>query len=149
MAEDQVPLFKATRTVVPDLYEEMAKRRQVEKLHVLFKDTEDKKRRQEPFLHHPDFAYTAAFINNLELSGLHVDKGTGLAALANLLGIQREQVMALGDGANDVPMLSWAGLGVAMENAVPAAKEAADALTQDNDSDGAALAICKWVLGEG
>jgi len=146
MTFDQAPLFRATRTVVPDLYAHMNELRQVEKLHVIFKDVADKESRQEPFLHSPDFAYTAAFVNNLELSGPQVDKGTGLKALASYLGVKQEEVMAIGDGANDAPMLSWAGLGVAMENAVPAAKEAADVLTESNDADGAAKAICKWAL---
>ncbi len=146
MPKDQIPMFRATRTVVDDLYVEMKKLKQVEKLHVIFRDVPDKLNRQEPFLHDPNFAYTAAFINNLELSGPQVDKGTGLSALASILDIAPEHVMTLGDGANDVPMLSWAGLGVAMANAVPEAKKVADVLTDTNDEDGAAKAILKWAL---
>lgn len=144
MIPDQVAMFKATRTVVQDLYETIRQKGDGEKLHIIFKDVEDKKNRQAPFLNHPDFAYTAAFINNLELSDKTVSKATGLSALADRLGIAPSEVMALGDGANDAEMLSWAGLGVAMANAVPEAKEAADILTLSNDEDGAALAIEKY-----
>lgn len=144
MIPDQIPMFKATRTVVSDLCATIREKGAGEKLHIIFKDVKDKQNRQEPFLHHPDFAYTAAFVNNLELSDKTVHKATGLAALAEKLGIDKSEVMALGDGANDATMLSWAGLGVAMENAVPEAKKAADVLTLSNDEDGAALAIEKY-----
>ncbi len=146
MPEDLIPMFKATRTVVPDLYETIRTLGAAEKLHVIFKDVPDKHQRQTPFLHHPDFAYTAAFINNLELPGKSVNKATGLQALADHLGIHQSEIMAIGDGANDACMLSWAGLGVAVANAVPEAKEAADVLTLSNDEDGAAVAIEKYCL---
>lgn len=54
-----------------------------------------------------------------------VSKGNALIELARILGVERENVMALGDNYNDVPMLRWAGIGVAVSNAVDAAKEAA------------------------
>lgn len=148
MAPDQVPMFKATRTVVPDLYAVIRDMGCAEKLHILFRDADDKQKRQEPFLHHPAFAYTNAFVNNLELCSPKVSKASGLAALAQHLGIERENVMTLGDGANDAAMLRWAGLGVAMENAVEEAKAAADCVTLSNDADGAALAISKVLRGE-
>ena len=149
MPLDQIPMFKSTRTVVSDLYGEMKRIGQVEKLHLLFKSVEDKKNRQDIFLNHPEFAYTAAFVSNLELCAKNVDKGTALMALADILGIDRNETMAIGDGQNDVPMLKWAGIGVAMENAVPETKAAADVTTSDNDSDGAAAAIRKWAFNEG
>ena len=49
-----------------------------------------------------------------------VHKATGLSKLIEYLGIDRNQVMACGDEANDLSMIEWAGLGVAMQNAVPA-----------------------------
>lgn len=52
-----------------------------------------------------------------------VDKGTALMWLADSLGIRREQVMACGDGYNDITMISEAGIGVAMENAQEPAKK--------------------------
>lgn len=144
LLSDQLPMFKETRQVVPDLYETIREKGAGEKLHIIFKDVKDKENRQKPFLHHPDFAYTAAFRNNLELSDKTVHKATGLAALTQQLGIDPTEVMTLGDGSNDATMLSWAGLGVAMENAVPEAKSAADVITLSNDEDGAAAAIEKY-----
>lgn len=144
MPHDQLPMFKETRRVVPSVYEAIRGMGNAEKLHIIFKDVEDKEKRQSVFLNHPAFAYTAAFTNNLELSDKTVHKASGLSALCEKLGIEQREVMALGDGANDASMLSWAGLGVAVANAVPLAKEAADVLTLSNDEDGAATAIEKY-----
>ena len=82
----------------------------------------------------------------LEITPLMVDKGTALMWLADSLGIRREQVMACGDGYNDITMISEAGLGVAMENAQEPAKNAADFVTLSNDDNGVAAAIKKFAL---
>ncbi|MBE7035271.1 MAG: HAD family phosphatase [Ruminococcaceae bacterium] len=148
MPPDQVPLFQATRTVVPSLYDFAKERGGVEKLHLVFHDVPDKEKRQHIFLGNPDFSYTSAYVNNLELCSNKVNKATGLAALIEHLGIAPEEVMALGDGANDASMLQFAGLGVAVSNAVPEAKEAADVITLSNDEDGAAIAIQKYALNQ-
>lgn len=66
--------------------------------------------------------------------------------LARSLGIPAEQVLAIGDSDNDVALLRWAGVGIAMGNASPAAKEAADGVTSSNLRDGAAEAMERWVL---
>ena len=146
LPKDQIPMFQATRTVVSDLSRTISLKGNGEKLHIVFKNDEDKKERQLPFLNHPDFAYTAAFTNNLELSNKDVNKATGLAALTEILGIDRKEIMTIGDGSNDSCMLEWAGLGVAVANAVCEAKQAADVITLSNDEDGAALAIEKYCL---
>ena len=54
--------------------------------------------------------------------------------------------MAIGDNANDVDMLRWAGLGVAMANAAPAALAAADTITEHQDADGVAKAIHTMIM---
>ena len=144
MPPDQVPMFKSTRTVVSDLYTFMKEKGAIEKMHLVFHSPTHKKEQQNVFLNHPDFSYTAAYINNLELCSKKVDKAAGLQALTEALKIDRDEIMAIGDGANDACMLRWAGLGVAMSNAVPLAKEAADVETLSNDEDGAALAIKKY-----
>ena len=52
-----------------------------------------------------------------------------------------------GDGENDIPMIKAAGIGVAMENALDTVKEAADTITLNNDEDGVAAAIRKFIFG--
>lgn len=77
-----------------------------------------------------------------------IEKGAALERLLSQLGLVREQLMACGDGLNDMPMLRYAGLGVAMANAQPEAKQAADAVTLSNDEDGVAAAVEKYLLNE-
>ena len=86
---------------------------------------------------------------NLDISNPGVSKGKAILELGRILGIDREQIMALGDAENDKEMMEYAGLGVAMANAVEETKAAADFVTLDNDHDGFAYAIEKFVLGEG
>lgn len=75
-----------------------------------------------------------------------VNKATGLKALAERLGISTENVMAIGDENNDIEMIQYAGLGVAMGNAANHIKELADVTTTTNAEDGVATAIRRYVL---
>ena len=65
----------------------------------------------------------------------------------NLTTHSEEETMAFGDGENDIPMIKAAGIGVAMENALDTVKEAADTITLNNDEDGVAAAIRKFIFG--
>ena len=67
--------------------------------------------------------------------------------LARRMQIPAEQTMAIGDDDSDAPLLLWAGIGVAMGNATPAAKAAADMITSSNFRDGVAEALEQWLLG--
>ena len=75
-----------------------------------------------------------------------VTKGSGLAWLADYFHIERIDVMAMGDNDNDVPMIEWAGVGVAPGNASQAAKAVADWISPSVAEDGAAIAIEKFIL---
>ena len=66
--------------------------------------------------------------NLVEVTDLHVSKGSALAWLADHLGIDQSETMAIGDHDNDASMMHWAGLGVAMGQASPAAQAAADVI---------------------
>ncbi len=75
-------------------------------------------------------------------------KSNALAFLCESFGIGREEVMAIGD--NDIDMLSWAGFGVAMQNALLRVKEAAAWVTEkSNDGDGVAEVIERFILHAG
>ncbi len=82
----------------------------------------------------------------LEILPQGVDKARCLRLLVSRLGIGREEVMACGDGFNDVGMIQYAGLGVAMANAQQAVKDVADYVTLSNVEDGVAAAVEKFVL---
>jgi Cof subfamily protein (haloacid dehalogenase superfamily) len=95
-------------------------------------------------------AVTVTFSTNhglLELSAPGVTKGTGLAAVAQRLGVRPEDIVAFGDMPNDLPMLTCAGHGVAMANAHPVVLDAADEVTAPNTEDGVALVLERWFAG--
>ncbi|MCW5851888.1 MAG: HAD family phosphatase [Anaerolineae bacterium] len=76
-----------------------------------------------------------------------VSKGTALAWLARRLGIPQANVMAIGDNDNDITMVEWAGVGVAMGNGSPAVKAVADWVAPPVVEDGVAAALERFVLG--
>ncbi|MBS6179614.1 Cof-type HAD-IIB family hydrolase [[Clostridium] innocuum] len=80
----------------------------------------------------------------LELMPLGITKGSGLQALVNMLGISMRDVMAFGDGENDIEMLQAAGIGIAMGNAMAEVKAAADEETDSNNDEGIFKALQKY-----
>ncbi len=82
----------------------------------------------------------------VEVSAPGVDKATTLALLCDERGIAPERVVAFGDARNDLPMLAWAGTGVAMGDAHPTVIEAADHVTGTNAEDGVATWLEQNVL---
>ena len=80
----------------------------------------------------------------LEVTPKNVDKAYCLARLLDILKIPREAMVCCGDGFNDVTMIQFAGLGVAMANAQDAVKKYADYITASNDEDGVAQVVEKF-----
>jgi len=81
-----------------------------------------------------------------EFMNKNSNKGKGMAALTAHLGLKPEQIICVGDAANDLEMIKFAGLGVAMENAVDEVKAHADYITLSNDQDGVAHVFEKYIL---
>lgn len=84
--------------------------------------------------------------NFLEIMHPEATKGLALASVAAHYGIPREDILAIGDSYNDLDMLEWAGIGVAVANAWPEVKAAADYVTGTNDEDGVADALERLVF---
>lgn len=84
--------------------------------------------------------------HNIEITRKGVSKGNGAKILSDYFKIKREEIIAVGDSGNDVSMIEFAGLGVAMGNAMEQAKQVADYVTDTNDNDGVAKVIDKFVL---
>ena len=82
----------------------------------------------------------------IEVTSPNVSKGNALATLADYYGISQSEVMAIGDQDNDIDMIAWAGVGVAMGNASLGAKAAADYIAPPISEEGAAWAIEEFVL---
>lgn len=83
----------------------------------------------------------------IEAIPLGVSKATALEQVAGTLGISQEQTIAIGDADNDIEMVAWAGLGVAMGNASSGVRAVADHIALSVDEDGAAVAIEAFCLG--
>lgn len=82
----------------------------------------------------------------LEILPKGIDKALSLERLLKELNYTSEQLIACGDGYNDLSMIKYAGLGVAMENAVLSVRNAADYITKSNNDDGVARVVEKFML---
>ena len=82
----------------------------------------------------------------LELVPKGIDKARCLAVLLDELDMTSDEMMACGDGFNDLSMIEYAGLGVAMSNAQEVVKQVANYITLSNDEDGVAHAVEKFML---
>ena len=87
-------------------------------------------------------------IHIFEMLPFGTNKAAALKELAEKLGIEREEIMTIGDGNNDVEMLEFAGIGVAMGNGTESAKKAANYVTDTNENNGVAKAIEKYILSK-
>ncbi|SFM12950.1 Cof-type HAD-IIB family hydrolase [Halanaerobium salsuginis] len=94
----------------------------------------------------PNSAFYLSKDNYLEVTAKNVSKEKALLELADYYNVPLENIMAIGDNYNDIPMLSLAGLGVVMDNAPLEVKKAADIKTSDNTKNGVSNAIIKYVL---
>lgn len=82
----------------------------------------------------------------LELVPKGIDKAASLKILLSDIGLSTDEMIACGDGFNDIPMIKLAGMGVAMANAQPEVREHADFITLSNDEDGIAQVVKKYLL---
>lgn len=82
----------------------------------------------------------------IEVMPREADKGKALARLAGLAGVRQEEVLALGDNTNDLPMIRWAGVGVVVANGAAAAKAEADYVCGQERSLGVEEALRRFVL---
>lgn len=81
-----------------------------------------------------------------EITSKNVDKWNALEMLIEMLNITKEEVITIGDNANDVKMIQNAGLGVAMGESAPYIKEQANIVTESNDNDGVAKILQQYLL---
>lgn len=93
-----------------------------------------------------DISICTSWGNNLEVMDKEVSKGNSLKYLCDSLNISSKEVIAIGDNENDISMLDYAGLGVAMENGVDIVRSMADLITSTNDKDGVAKVIEEFIL---
>ena len=94
----------------------------------------------------PSITTVCGGYNNLEFTRADANKGVGLRKLAEILGVNPDATMAIGDTENDLAIIEAAGIGVAMGNATDAVKARADYVTTTNTKDGVAAAIEHFIL---
>ncbi len=138
-----------TRVMVDDLDLEIQGREDsCDKIHIVFADLEERKQAIAELQALGNYEFHGALLNNMEITAANTSKGTSIIKLGELLGIKRDEIMAIGDGMNDASMLQEVGLPVAMENAVPELKRYAKYITASNNEDGVAKAVEKFVLNK-
>ncbi|MBP7979299.1 MAG: HAD family phosphatase [Sebaldella sp.] len=97
----------------------------------------------EPFKDKLNCMFTGPFY--FEFTAKDIDKAKALDTVLKPLDITADEVIAFGDGHNDISIIKYAGIGVAMENAVADLKEAADEITLSNEQDGIAESLLKHI----
>ncbi len=137
------------RTPVPDVEEfYVQKHMDPEKLLFFFHRTEDREPLRRWVEENFDLELTSSHPLGLEINTRGVNKGEALEKIANMVGVARENVFAAGDSENDGDMIAFAGTGVAMGNAEDCVLRLTDLVTDDNEHDGVAKAMIRWILEE-
>lgn len=142
---EMLDFVRRSRQPVEDLIETIRQRgKPVQKLQMHFRPEQmalrERVRESFPSLF-PELTASSSLRNNLEINSVHAGKGRALLALCERLGIPPAECAAFGDGGNDRDMLLAAGLGVAMANAAPEVKAAADRIAPGNNEAGVAQAL--------
>ena len=139
--------MRKTRIPVEDISQLVRKEnRGLDKVQALFADMDERKLAWKELEAEGGMELVGSLRYNIEINAAGVNKGKGLVNLGRMLGIRREEIMACGDGDNDIVMLKEAGFGVAMANGEEKVKEAADYITLSNEEDGVAAVVEKFIL---
>lgn len=116
------------------------------KINVYHTDEEEREKTMDALSHLGLISVRQMESPAIEYTAPDTSKGTGLHKLCQILNIPVESTIAVGDSYNDMEILKAAGLAVAMGNALPGLKEIADVVVADNNHDGCAEAIEKYLL---
>lgn len=136
-----------TRNPVEGMYRFMLENEEhLENINVNFENLEEKPGMYEKLLQLPETTITSSFDHNLEIGGATTSKADALRQMGRLLGVSREEMMAIGDSPNDIAMMLESGMPVAVGNAKPEVKAIAKYIAPTNHEDGVADAIERFVL---
>ncbi|WP_458406879.1 Cof-type HAD-IIB family hydrolase [Anaerotignum sp.] len=139
LTESHVAYIKNSRTPIEDFWTEMKRNNTVlENINLVFADMDLRKEIWDKLKALGVASVTAATTKNIEITSLYATKAKALEKLCEVLGFERENVLAMGDGDNDMPMIQFAGIGVAMANGEEHIKVAADIIADDCNDFGAA-----------
>lgn len=136
-----------TRNPVEDVLGFMLKNRSgIENINIFFETKEEKEKMRPKLEQLKNVTMTTSLEANWELGGDSTSKATALHELNNILGVNKNEVMACGDSANDGAMLDLAGLPIAVGNAKEVIKKRAKFIARSNHENGVAQAINKFVI---
>ena len=139
LTESHESYIKNSRTPVENFWEEMKQNNAVlENINLVFNDMALRKEVWDKLKALGLASVTAATTKNIEITSLYATKAQALEKLCEVLSLTRENVLAMGDGDNDMPMIEFAGIGVAMTNGEEHIKQAADIIADDCNDFGAA-----------
>ena len=144
--EHYAKMLKELRTPVDELKAFLTERgHDIQKSQFFAKDMDLRAKLMEEIPQRfPDLIVSSAVVNNVEINDKNAHKGNAIRQLAQHLGLDMSQVLAFGDGSNDITMLQEAGIGVCMENGLDSVKAVADYITDSCDEDGVAKAIYRF-----
>lgn len=141
--ERAIEYVQATRTLIDHMDEFLIEHKhELDSMDIVVKDEMLKQEIRACIAENCEDVYQTSSIDQLlEISHKDAGKKSGVEFLVKHLGLRREEAAALGDGDNDIDMIEYAGIGVAMENATDQLKEKADYITLHHDQDGLAYAF--------
>ena len=146
LTESHTGYIRTTRTPVADFWGELERQKEnLENINLIFTDLVLRQRVWDELKALGLASVTSYSDKNIEITGLTATKSHALAQLCEVLGITAENILAMGDSDNDLDMLQFAGIGVAMENGQSHIKEAADFITAGCDAFGAAIVLEKLI----
>ena len=139
LTESHTEYLLNSRTPLDDFWAEMKRNDTVlENINLVFADMDLRAETWDRLKATGLASVTAATTKNIEITSLFATKAKALEKLCETLGLERRNVLALGDGDNDMPMIEFAGIGVAMANGEEHIKAAADIIADDCNDFGAA-----------
>lgn len=143
--EKVVEYVRSTRVSKEDIREFiLAHKQELNSMDIIIKDPDEKNRIWELLCKEVQDVYiTSSVAQLIEISDKKGGKHSGVKFVAELLGLEREEIAAFGDADNDVDMLLYAGVGVAVENASENCLQAADMIVPHHDRGGVAKGIYK------
>lgn len=140
-------MVKKSRVLVEDmekLIDELDEKDGAIKIHIFFTTVTDRDKVYQRIKDMPYDIVSQSF-NEIEVNAKDVNKGNGVLALAQKLGVSKGECMGFGDNFNDISMRNGVGTLVAVENAVDPLKEIADYITKSNTENGVALGLDKFL----
>lgn len=140
-------MMRELRTPVESLAETLRQKdRPVQKMQMHFQDMAERDRQLKLVAElFPETAVSSSLPWNIEINSAGATKGQALKALCRTLGIDLRDVLAFGDGSNDLDMIRTAGIGIAMGNGAEEVKAAADWVAPSNEENGVAAGIRKFM----